>query len=85
MLIQTTLPYGKITSVADLGQRVRARRRELGLTQIDLAALCGVGTRFISDLENGKPTAELGRALQVLACLGLDVAVLPRGWSTPEA
>jgi len=37
--------------------------------------------RFISNLENGKPTLELGKVLHVLQCLGLEVAVTPRNWS----
>ena len=68
----------------DLGRCVRARRKEQGATQAEFAALCGVGARFISDLENGKPTVELGKALQVLKCLGLELSIRPRGWSHRE-
>ena len=45
-----------------------------------LAKLCGVGSRFISDVENGKSTIELGKVLHVLQCLGLEVAISPRTW-----
>lgn len=54
-----------------LGSQVRKRRKSLGLTQRDAAGLCGVGERFLSELERGKATAELGKALQVLQRLGL--------------
>ena len=63
-----------------LGRAVRAARRAQGLRQTDLAALAGVGTRFLSDLENGKPTAELGRVLQVIDSLGLELQLEPRSW-----
>ena len=73
------LPYGKISSTKKLGQAVRAKRKADGLTQTKAAALCGVGVRFISDLENGKSTVELGKALSVLGGLGLTIDVRPRG------
>ena len=73
----------KVHSPADLGSAVRKRRKEDGLTLADAAALCGVGYRFLSDLENGKPTAELGKTLQVLAALGLEIRVGPKDW--PDA
>ena len=69
----------KIEAPTDLGIQVRMKRKKDGLTQMEAAALCGVGTRFISDLENGKATLELGKTIQVLRGLGLDILVLPRG------
>ena len=48
-----------ITDAASFGQAIRARRRELGYTQAFLAAFSGFSVSFISDLENGKSTAEL--------------------------
>lgn len=72
---------GKIDNIAELGRFVRERRKKDGLTQAETAALCGVGTRFISDLENGKSTVEFGKVLQVLKGLGLECFIIPRGWS----
>jgi len=60
------------------GERVKQRRKELGMNQADLALVSGTGVRFISDLENGKETCELGKALKVLANLGIDLAFQPR-------
>lgn len=74
------LPYGKIVSVNDIGDLVRAHRKSQSATQADFAALCGVGVRFISELENGKATIELGKVLHVLKNLGLDVFIQPRDW-----
>ena len=71
---------GKIETVADLGKIVRNRRKTDRLTQADMAALCEVGTRFLSELENGKPTVQFGKAIKVLNSLGLEVHVVPRGW-----
>ena len=80
MMSDKKLPYGNISSPDDLGNLIRAHRKAQSATQAEFAALCGVGVRFISDLENGKPTIQLSKALHVLRCLGLDVAIHPRGW-----
>lgn len=73
-----TSPYGKIVSAADLGKIIRCKRKEVGLLQETAAGMSGVGTKFLSQLENGKETAELGKVLQVLRKLGLEVYVFPR-------
>ena len=48
------------------------------MKQTDLALVSGTGVRFISDLENGKETCAIGKALKVLENLGLDPNVQPR-------
>jgi y4mF family transcriptional regulator len=68
-----------IREAHDIGKLVRARRKALGYSQARVADLCGTGTRFISDLENGKTTIELGKTLTVLSTLGLDVTATVRG------
>jgi HTH-type transcriptional regulator / antitoxin HipB len=75
------LPFGQISTAEDIGRCVRAQRKSQGATQAEFAALCGVGVRFISELENGKPTMALGKVLQVLKCLGLELNIRPRGWT----
>ncbi len=67
-----------IASAADFGRALRRRRKELGHTLAEAAALCRVGIRFLSELERGKPTAELGRGLKVARRLGLDLRLAPR-------
>lgn len=52
---------------------LRVRRKELGLTQRDLADLAGVSIRFIHDLENSKPTVQFDRVLAVANTLGLSL------------
>lgn len=69
-------PFGKMTDTPDattFGARVRAAREKLGLRQEDVALASGVGVRFVGDLERGKTTVELDRALRVAAAVGLDV------------
>ena len=58
---------------------IRERRKVLGYTQARVADLCGTGTRFISELENGKESIELGKALTVLSALGIDLRADVRG------
>ena len=63
----------EIMDVMALGKAIRWQRKLLGLTQQDAAGLCGVGERFLSELERGKESASLGKALQVTRRLGLRV------------
>jgi y4mF family transcriptional regulator len=64
-----------IDSPLALGQAARAARKQLGLTQPQLALAAGVGVRFIVDLEAGKPTLRLESILRVLHALGGTLAV----------
>jgi transcriptional regulator with XRE-family HTH domain len=74
----------KIMTVADIGAVIRKKRKEDRLTLADAAALCGVGYRFMSDLENGKKTIQLGKALHVLQSMGLDIHIGTRTWPDEE-
>jgi HTH-type transcriptional regulator/antitoxin HipB len=79
MQSEKELPYGKIASVMELGHMIREHRRSNNITQVDLAAMCDVGPRFISELEKGKATVQLDKVLQVLACPGLEMHIETRG------
>lgn len=70
--------YGRVTTAADIGRVIRQKRREVGAHQETAAGLAGVGTKFLSQLENGKETAEVGKVLQVLSAMGLEVYIFPR-------
>ena len=70
--------YGKVVNAEQLGAVIRLKRKETGIRQEVAAGMTGVGTKFLSQLENGKETAELGKALQVLQKMGLDLYVFPR-------
>ena len=65
----------KIIDSITLGATIRARRKELGYTQSDLAEFTGFSISFISDLERGKKTAEIGKALQLIQLLGMDIKI----------
>ena len=56
-----------------LGAILHARRKQLKITQKDLALTCGTGLRFLIDLEKGKPTCQIGKILQVIQALGLEL------------
>ncbi|MFU8831797.1 MAG: helix-turn-helix transcriptional regulator [Wenzhouxiangella sp.] len=62
-----------IRSPQQLGEALRAARKELRLTQPQLALAAGVGVRFIVDLEAGKPTTRLENVLRVIDALGGEV------------
>lgn len=62
-----------IHSTQQLGEALRAARKQLELTQSQLALAAGVGVRFIVDLEAGKPTLRLETVLRVIEALGGEV------------
>ncbi len=62
-----------IKNATDIGKMIRAKRKEIEMTQADFAGLCNVGIRFISELENGKPTLEFDRVLRVTQLIGIDL------------
>ncbi len=64
-----------IRSPQQLGEALRAARKQLGLTQPRLALAAGVGVRFIVDLEAGKPTLRLENVLRVIDALGGEIHV----------
>lgn len=65
-----------IKTTEQLGSAIRTRRKQLKITQKELAMTCGTGLRFIIDLERGKPTCQIGKTLQVLQALGLAVETM---------
>jgi y4mF family transcriptional regulator len=80
-----TFPLGNIMfkhyiTPAEIGAAVRSARKAQKLRQDQLAGVANVGLRFIVDLEAGKPTAQIGKVLTVLAALGVTIEM-----KTPEA
>jgi y4mF family transcriptional regulator len=63
----------KIDSAKKFGEAIKKRRKQLGSTQAKLAVFANTGVRFIGDLENGKPTVQLDKALRVAKMLGLKL------------
>ncbi len=64
-------------SPRNIGETVKSVRNKLGATQRQLALAAGTGLRFVIDLEHGKPTCEIGKALDVLRALGVQVTLEP--------
>jgi len=60
-----------------IGKLIRETRKKLGVTQRDLALTSGTGMRFVIDLEKGKETCEIGKALTILNTLGISVTLTP--------
>ena len=67
-----------ITDAKTFGNALKRRRKELGYTQVYLSRFSGLSVSFISDLENGKKTAELEKTILLANLLGLDCVLIPR-------
>lgn len=63
------------------GQLIRSRRKEKHLTLNELAMNCNVGVRFLSELENGKETIEIGKAFKVMNTLNMSINVSETNYS----
>jgi y4mF family transcriptional regulator len=61
------------TSISDF---IKQKRKQLKLTQPDLAERAGVGLRFVRELEQGKQTVRLDKVNQVLALFGSKLGVI---------
>lgn len=61
------------------GQALKQQRKEMKYTQSDISNLTGFSVSFISDLENGKPTVEIGKAIYLANMLGLEIEIKSRG------
>lgn len=68
-----------------LGERVRASRAALGVSQETLADLCGVHWTFIGQIERGRRNLNLHNLLKIAAGLGVDPAELVRGLKPPPS
>ncbi len=62
----------------ELGALIRKRRRELGMSQAELALFAGTGVRLVSELEGGKSTAQLDGMYKIVAALGIRLVGVTR-------
>ncbi len=76
------IPYGAIRTAEELGSLARTHRKSRRLTLETVSGLGNLSTRFLSEFERGKETAEIGKILKALRTLGLEVIIQPRGHST---
>lgn len=65
----------KLTTVTQIGARIREIRKSQGVSQEMLAGLAGTGQRYISELERGKETIRVREMLKVLAALGCGLYI----------
>ena len=72
-------PSTKISNPDELGQRLLKERKNLKLTQKEIAEFSDVGRKFIIELEKGKATAQLGKVFELLNSLGLELHLIKRG------
>lgn len=77
--------FGLINTVSELGRLIRAYRKKQNLTLETVSGISHLSMRFISELERGKETAALGKALELIDKLGLEIIVQPRGYQREDA
>lgn len=73
------------SSARDFGVAVREKRKGLGWTQTELASRSGTGERFIVELEAGKPSCQLEKALIVARTVGIEIGDLKTAQSSSVA
>ncbi len=83
-MTQEDINYGAVQTAEELGRLARTHRKQRRLTLETVSGLGNFSTRFLSEFERGKETAEIGKVLKALRTLGLEVIIQPRGWSTPD-
>jgi HTH-type transcriptional regulator / antitoxin HipB len=59
----------------EIGKVARETRKRMGVTQKALALTSGTGLRFVIDLEKGKETCQIGKALTILHTLGIKLTL----------
>jgi transcriptional regulator with XRE-family HTH domain len=79
------MPQPLSPATASLGERVRARREALGLSQEALAHQTGVHWTFLGQVERGRRNISLHNLLKVAQGLGIDPGELVQGLQPPDA
>lgn len=80
-MAQDDIPYGAVQTTEALGRLARAHRKHRCLTLETVSGLGNLSTRFLSEFERGKETAQIGEVLKALRSVGLEVVIQPRGWA----
>ena len=76
---RNNLPPARIIRTGDIGSFLKQTRKEIGLTQADVAHISGVGLSFIHDLEHGKKTVQFDSLMKVVSRLDCEVFIRPKG------
>ena len=69
----------RVLDMADFGQIARLRRRELGMTQRDVARLTGLSMRLVGEIERGKEHVGAEKLLAILDVLNMTMVVHVEG------
>ena len=69
-----TYAFIDLSDASQFGEAIRRFRKLRGLNQQQLADLAGCSIMYVSQLERGKETAELGKALKILNALDVEVS-----------
>lgn len=77
-LQNSTHNWRAVNNLREIGIFLRKKRKEMGLTQSEAAGLCNVGIRFISDMENGKPTMHFDKVFKVIERFGIIIGISER-------
>ncbi len=67
----------RVASASDLGLAVRQERRRRRMSQTELCRVAEVSRRWLTDLEGGKATAEIGLVFRIVHALGMVIEVSP--------
>lgn len=62
-------------TVSEIGELIKTERKRQGVTQLELSQAADVGRRFVVELESGKETAHLGKALRIMDVLGISMTL----------
>ncbi len=73
------IPYGTISSISEMGVLVRQHRKSQKVRIEDLSDMAMMSARLIGEFERGKETCQIGKVLQILKFLGLEIRIVPRG------
>lgn len=76
--MDNVIQYGVVCTAAEIGALARAHRKDKNLTLERISGVGNLSTKFLSEFERGKDTAELGKVLHTLRTLGLEVIIQPR-------
>ena len=68
----------KVSGASELGSLVRKSRKRMKMSQQYFADAAGVGRRFLSELENGKPSLEFDKVIACALAAGIDIFAKPR-------
>jgi transcriptional regulator with XRE-family HTH domain len=77
--METEYLQKEINTIAELGSFLRKKRKKMGLSLQEASGICDVGIRFLSEIERGKDSAEIGKVLQVIHRLGLICSLSDKG------